>query len=373
MANPCKKRRFVSHGGDVWGFSRKSGVPLEKVLDFSGPINFLGTSPKAVEAIKKNAELVRFYPDPNPVELRKEIAEYVGDVSPENIILGNGSTELIYMVPEFFSPNFEAIIFVPSFTEYEKATLRARGKPIFVKLPKDFSLNPESIKKVVTSKTRIIFVCNPHSPSGTLYDKQTILELVDFCHKNNISVCVDENYIEFAETCQDATVASCVKKYANLFVIRSLTKFYAMPGLRFGYATADQGFISALQDTRQPWTINSLAVFAAKAALKDTEFIKNTKNSIAREKAQLVKMLKQIGGLQVFPSETNFLLIKILKKKTTSTSLRDSLAKEGILIRDCSTFVGLDDSYFRVTVRSSEESLVLAKALEKALRIADEK
>jgi threonine-phosphate decarboxylase len=367
MANPCKKRRFVSHGGDVWGFSRKYNVPVERILDFSAPINFLGASPKAVEAVKKYAELIKFYPDPNPTELKKEIAEYVGEVNPENIILGNGSTELIYMIPEFFSPNFEAIILVPSFTEYEKATLRVRGEPIFVKLPEDFSLNLENIKKVVTSDTRIVFVCNPHSPSGTLYDKQTILELVDFCHKNNIVVCIDENYIEFAESGKDATVTSYVRKYANLFVIRSLTKFYAMPGLRFGYAIADQDFIGALQDVRQPWSINSLAVFAAKAALKDTEFIEKTKSSIAREKAQLVKMLKGFDGLRVFPSETNFLLVKILNKKTTSTALRESMVKERILIRDCSTFVGLDDSYFRVTVRSAEDNSTLIEALKKTL------
>lgn len=126
MASPCKKRRFVSHGGDVWGFSRKHNIPVERLLDFSAPINYLGASPKAVEAIKKSAELVKFYPDPNPVELRRELAKYVGKVSPDNIIIGNGSTELIYMIPEFFSPNFKAIIPVPSFTEYEKATLSPR-------------------------------------------------------------------------------------------------------------------------------------------------------------------------------------------------------------------------------------------------------
>jgi threonine-phosphate decarboxylase len=367
-ASQCKKRRFVSHGGDVWGFSRKYGIPLKHLIDFSAPINFLGASPKAVETIKKFADIVKFYPDPNPLELKREICEYVGRVDPDNIILGNGSTELIYMIPEFFSPNFKAIIPVPSFTEYEKATLRVHGEPIFVKLPEDFSLNLESIKKVVTSDTRIVFVCNPHSPSGTLYDKQTILELADFCHKNKIVACIDENYIEFSESGENCTVAPYVNKYDNLFVIRSLTKFYAMPGIRIGYAIADQDFIGALQDVRQPWSVNSLAVLAARAALKDTEFIEKTKSSIAREKAQLARMLKEISVLQVFPSETNFLLVKILYKKTTSTALRESLAKEGILIRDCSTFVGLDDSYFRVTVRSSEENLKLVKALKEALK-----
>jgi len=370
MANPCKKRRFVSHGGDVWGFSRKYNVPVEKVLDFSAPINFLGASPKAVEAVKKHAELIRLYPDPNPTELKKEIAEY-GNVSPENIIVGNGSIEVIYMVTEFVSPDFKAIIPVPSFTEYEKAVLKFHGDPVFVKLPEDFSLNLERIKKAFTKDTRIVFICNPHSPSGTLYDKESILELVDFCHKKDVVACIDENYIEFARSGEDHTVASYVKKYDNLFVVRSLSKFFGAPGLRVGFGVAAQKLICTLQDNRQPWSINSLAFLATSAALKDKDFIENTKRAIARKKAQLVRMLKEVGGLRVFPSETDFLLVKILSKKITSITLKEKMAKKGILIRDCSTFVGLDNSYFRVTVRSSEENLKLMEALKEALRRVD--
>jgi len=368
MANPCKKRRFVSHGGDVWGFSRKHNIPLERVLDFSAPINFLGASPKAVEAVKKFAELIKFYPDPNPTELKKEIAEYVGNVNSENIIVGNGSIEVIYMVTEFVSPNFKAVIPVPSFTEYEKAVLKFHGDPVFVKLPEDFSLNVESIKKAFTDDTRIVFVCNPHSPSGALYDRETILELVDFCHKKDVVACIDENYIEFARSGEDSTVASYVKKYDNLFVVRSLSKFFGAPGLRVGFGIAAQNLICTLQDNRQPWSINSLAFLATSAALKDKDFIENTKRAITREKAKLVKMLKEIGSLRVFPSETDFLLVKILDKKITSIMLKEELAKEGILIRDCSTFVGLDDSYFRVTVRSSRENLKLIKTLRDVLK-----
>ena len=368
MANPCKKRRFVSHGGDVWGFSRKYNVPLEKVLDFSAPINFLGASPKAVEAVKKFAELIKFYPDPNPTELRKEIAEYVGNVSSENIIVGNGSIEVIYMVTEFVSPNFKAIIPVPSFTEYEKAVLKFHGDPVFVKLPEDFSLNLESIKKAVTNDTRIVFVCNPHSPSGMLYDRETILELVDFCHKKDVVACIDENYMEYAGSGEKATVAAYVKKYDNLFVVKSLSKFFGAPGLRLGFGIAAQNLICTLQDNRQPWSINSLAFLATSAALKDKDFIENTKRSIAREKAQLIRMLKEIGVLHVFPSETNFLLVKILSRRMTATGLNEEMAKKGILIRDCSTFVGLDDSYFRVTVRSSEDNLKLVNVLKDVFR-----
>jgi threonine-phosphate decarboxylase len=369
LPNPCKQKRFVSHGGDVWGFARKYNIPLEKVLDFSGPINFLGPSPKAVEAVKKYAKLIRFYPDPNPVELRAEVAKYVGHgVDASNIVLGNGSIELIYMITEAFPCGFKAVIPVPSFSEYEKAALRVGGEPIFVKLPDNFALDVESVKKAVTKDTRIVSICNPHSPSGTLYSRENILDLIEFCRKKDVIVSVDENYIEFAEKGQDTTMAGYVKKYENLFVIRSVTKFYGMPGIRLGYGMATESLIDTLQTVRQPWSINSLASYATLAAFKDTEFIENTKRTIAKERGQFAKMLDGIGGLHVFPSVTNFLLVKILKPKFTSTALKEQMAEEGILIRDCNTFVGLDNSYFRVTVRSAEDNLRLVKALSGVLK-----
>lgn len=370
MASRCKQRRFVSHGGDVWSFARKNNIPVEQVLDFSAPTNYLGPSSKALEAIQRAAKLVKFYPDPNPRELKKELAEYVGRIEPENIITGNGSIELIYMLPEFLAPDFEGIIPVPSFTEYEKAILRVHGDPVFVKLPEDFSLNLSDVHEAIGEKTKIVFVCNPHSPSGTLYKRETILSLVDLCHKNDIVVAVDENYIEFVDSNKDITVAPYVEEFDNLFVIRSVTKFYGMPGVRFGYGVSSKKLVCALEEVRMPWNINSLAVFATMAALKDTEFIQQTKTSIKKEKAHLLEMLKEIDDFRVFPSETNFLLIKILNNKTTSTRLREEMAKKGILIRDCSTFVGLDENYFRVTVKSTGENMKLVQTLKATLSMA---
>jgi threonine-phosphate decarboxylase len=373
LESPCKKKRFVSHGGDVWGFSRKFNIPLENVLDFSGPINFLGPSPKAIEAIKEFAKLVRFYPDPNPIDLRQEIATYVGQgVNAENIILGNGSIELIYMITEAFQRPFKAVIPVPSFSEYEKAVLRVGGDVVFVQLPFNFVLETENVKKAITEDTKIIYICNPHSPSGTLYSRASILDLAEFCQKKGIIVSVDENYIEFADQGQEATVAAYTKKYENLFVIRSVTKFYGMPGIRFGYAIAAESLIDKLQTVRQPWSINGLAGCATLSAFNDKEFIENTKQTISREKAKLAKMIMEIGGLHVFPSETNFLLVKITSPKITSTELREELGKEGLLIRDCCTFVGLDNTYFRLTVRSAEDNLKLVKALKEKIKTANQ-
>jgi threonine-phosphate decarboxylase len=369
LSSNCKKRRFVSHGGDIWGFSRKYNIPLEEVLEFSGPINFLGPSPKALEAVKQNAKLIRYYPDPNPVEFKEKIAKYVGNgVEEENILLGNGSIELIYMITEILPQGFKALIPIPSFSEYEKATLRVGGQPVFVQLPNNFAMETDKIKKAVTADTKIMCICNPHSPSGTLYRKEEILDLVDFCSKKDIIFSVDENYIEFADESLENTVAGAVKDYENLFVIRSVTKFFGMAGIRFGYAIAGGNLIEKLETMRQPWSINGLADSVTLAALNDTEFIENTKKTIAKERAVLAKSLSEIEGLHIYPSVTNFLLAKIENHKLTSTMLKELLAKEYILIRDCCTFMGLDDSYFRITVRSSKDNLVLLNALKKAFK-----
>ena len=192
----------------------------------------MGPSPKAVEAVKHYAKYIKYYPDPNPVEFKEKIAKYVGHgVGRENIILGNGSIELIYAITEVLPANFNAVIPIPSFSEYEKAALRVGGKVVFVQLPEDFSLDTERIKKAVNDETKIMCICNPHSPSGTLYSKESMLDLVEFCQKKDVIFSIDENYIEFAEKGEDTTLAGNVKEFSNLFVIRSVTKFYGMAGL----------------------------------------------------------------------------------------------------------------------------------------------
>jgi threonine-phosphate decarboxylase len=238
---------------------------------------------------------------------------------------------------------------------------------VFVQLPENFELETDKIKKAVTDDTRIICICNPHSPSGILYSKEKLLDLVKFCNKKDIIFSVDENYIEFADKSLDNTLAGMVKDYENLFVIRSVTKFYGMAGIRFGYAVAAGTLIDKLQMTRLPWSINGLACQVTMAAINDLQFIQNTKETIAKNREALSKALSEIEGLQVYPSVTNFLLVKIKNSKTTSTMLKESLAKECILIRDCCTFIGLDDHYFRVTVRSAKDNQKLTESIKKIL------
>jgi threonine-phosphate decarboxylase len=288
-------------------------------------------------------------------------------VKAENVLLGNGSIELIYMITEALPQVFKAVIPVPSFSEYEKASLRVGGEVTFVQLQPDFCMDKEKIKAAVTDNTKIMCICNPHSPSGRLYTKDEVMDLVDFCQKKDIIFSIDENYIEFAEEGDENTVAGMVKDYENLFVIRSVTKFYGLAGLRFGYAIAATNLIDKLETVRQPWSINGLVSTTTLAAFSDTEFIQSTKETITKNRSELAKDLATIEGFQVYPSTTNFLLIKILNRKLTSTMLKELLAKERILVRDCCTFMGMDDSYVRVTVRSAKDNKALVETIKKVI------
>jgi threonine-phosphate decarboxylase len=368
LQGQCRKHRFISHGGDIWGFSRKYKVPLDEVLEFSGPINFLGPSPKAVEAVRQQAKLIKYYPDPNPVEFKSAIAKYVGHgVDEENVVLGDGSIELIYAITEILPRGFKALIPIPSFSEYEKAALRVGSEVTFLQLTDGFAMKNEKIKQAITPETKILSICNPHSPSGRLYSKDEVIELVDFCHKKDVIFSVDENYIEFADEGEETTLAGMVKEYDNLFVIRSVTKFYGMAGIRLGYGLAAPDMVGKLENVRLPWSINSLASCATLAAFSDAEFIENTKKTISKEREALTKSLSEIKGLDVYPSVTNFLLVKIQNRKITSTKLKEALTKRRILIRDCCTFMGLDDKYFRVTVRSGKDNQKLVEAIKQIL------
>jgi len=355
------------HGGDVWNFSRKYGFPIEKIIDFSAPINPLGPSPEAVKAIKKLSSLIRFYTDQNPVELKRDICEYIGGIKPDNVILGNGSVELIYMFVDVFARGSEVIIPVPSFTEYEKAALRVNAKPIFVEMSEDFSMDIDKLKKCFSDNTRMLIVCNPHSPSGRLFCKEAMLELVEFCEGKSIYILVDENYMDFINSEQDYTLAPYVHKYGNLFVVRSFSKFFGMPGLRLGYGIASDALVRLLEDFRLPWNVSVLSIIAGQAALKDKSFIEKTKRYIASERRKLALMLSELNMLKVFPSEVNFLLVKILDKSITAASLKSKLSEKGIMIRSCEDFRGLDESYLRISVRKSEENMFLIKALNEIL------
>jgi len=355
-----------THGGNVWQVAEKYGIPLEQIIDFSISTNPLGAPEKAVEAIRSHLHLINHYPDQNPEWLLETLAESVG-VESSNVIVGNGSTELIYLFSEvFLGDDHEAVIPVPSFSEYKAAIERFGGNIVFVQCSSanNFRLKLEELEEAVTGHTRIIFFCNPNSPTGCLYEKRDVLRVVEFASEHDVLVFLDEDYIDFVEDDHKFSLAAHVNDYSNLFVLRSLTKFFGLAGVRIGFGVGSPELLKFLRNIRMPWSVNSLAMYAAAEAVKDREFVKRSRALLEKSRSELREMLNSLGWLKVYPSETNFLLIEILRKDLTSTRLAEALAKKGILIRDCRDFDGLDDRFFRVAVRMPEQNRKLVEQLK---------
>jgi len=354
------------HGGNVWEISEKYDIPVDQIIDFSISTNPLGVPEKAVESIRQHLNLIHHYPDPDHEWLLEALAESVG-VSSNNVLVGNGSTELIYLFNEvFFEDGCEAVVPVPTFNEYKAAIERFGGNMIFIKCDSanNFRLNLEELENALTKKTRIIFLCNPNSPTGWLYEKSDILRIVQLAADENVLVFVDEDYIDFVDDSKRYSMADYVKEYNNLFVLRSLTKFFGLAGVRIGFGVGSPDLVNVLKRVIMPWSVNSLAMFAAAEAVKDTEFIKNSRLLLSKSKRQMLEMLKTVPWLKVYPSETNFLLIEIIREDLTSTQLAEGLAKKGLLIRDCEDFDGLNNKFFRVTVRRPEENRKLVEQIK---------
>ncbi len=354
------------HGGNVWEISEKFNIPLEQVIDFSVSTNPLDVPKKALQSISQHLSTIRNYPDPDHEWLTKTLSNYVS-VAPNNIIVGNGSTELIYLFTEVFvETGCNTIIPIPTFGEYKIATMRVGGSPLFLRCDsaKNFRLDFEELESIISKKTRLIFFCNPNSPTGSLYEKDDVLNIVRLAAEKSVFVFLDEDYIDFVDDDKRYSMAEYVTRYDNLFVLRSLTKFFGLAGLRIGFGVGSPDVVKILKKAKMPWSVNSLAMFAAMEAVTDEEFIKNSRLLISRSKRQLQEMLQEISWLKVYPSETNFFLIEITKRGLTSTQLKEGLARKGLLIRDCSDFDGLNNRFFRVAVRRTEENKKLIEHLK---------
>ncbi len=360
VLNPCV------HGGDVWRISEKYHIPLDQVMDFSVPLNPLGTPRKALLSIRQHLSLINNYPDPSHEWLLGAFSDYVG-VKPQNVIVGSGSTELIYLFLEvFLNKENDVLIPIPVFNEYKKATLKVGGNPQFLKCnpAENFYLDFEKLEQAITKRTRVIFLCNPNSPTGNLYRKEDVLHVIKLASDNDVLVFLDEDFVEFVYDAQRFSLAEYVSRYNNLFVLRSLTKFFGLAGLRMGFGIASADVVDALKKAKMPWTVNTLAMFAAKAAVQDQGFIRRSRLLIARGKRQMLEMFEELPWLKVYPSETNFFLVEITKAGLTSTLIKEELEKKGILIRDCCDFDGLNNMFFRVSVNKPENNKKLFENLK---------
>ena len=329
------------------------------IIDFSSNITPLGIPNSAKLIIKKNLDKVQFYPDPQSDNVVTNLKKYT-HLSKSNIIVGNGAIEILYnFCFAFLSKSTKVLIHVPTFQEYETAVKLSNSKISYFK-----SLNLSTdINSFISKipKSGCIFLCNPNNPTGELLSKKELLSIIIAAKKLETIVFVDECFIELVPESNESVI-SYVKKYDNLFILRSLTKSFGLPGLRIGYACGSKQIIQILQKIKIPWSVNSLAQDAANAVIKNLTHLKKSNIIIKKELKYLENNISNLEGFQCIPSSTNFILIKT---KYDSTKLQTKLLKFNLLIRDCKNFRGLDNNYIRIAVKSHKDNIKLVRALEK--------
>jgi threonine-phosphate decarboxylase len=354
------------HGGEVLDAACRSGIEREALLDFSSSVNPLGTSKKALEAAEAAFSQVAAYPDSTSSELRAVIAEHYR-VGKENIVVGNGSTELMYLFAEVFLSKGDVVVMAaPTFGEYEGAVRKTGADIRFIKLCEDQKLDVDAFIAGL-SGAKMAFICNPNNPTSLLTSVEDVLRILDAALARDVLVFLDEDFLEFVENEQALSMVGCIGKYVNLFILRSFTKLFGLTGLRVGYGIACREIIDVLMCTKIPWNVNCLAQAAAVVALKDEEHLQRTRQLICEEKAYLQHGLDRIEGFRVFVPDANFFFIDIRKTGYTASELAQKLLVHGIMIRDCSSFKGLDPYYIRIAVRLHEENVRLLQVLGKVL------
>jgi threonine-phosphate decarboxylase len=344
----------VIHGGKI---SVKNSD--HNIIDFSSNITPLGIPNSAKLIIKKNLDKVQFYPDPKSENVISSLEKYTR-LSKSNIIVGNGAIEILYnFCFAFLSKTTKVLIHVPTFQEYEAAVKLNNCKISYFK-SLNLSTNIDSFISQIP-KSGCVFLCNPNNPTGELLSKKELLSIIIVAKKLKTIVFIDECFIELVPKSNES-VMSYVKKYDNLFILRSLTKSFGLPGLRIGYACSSQQIIKILQKIKIPWSVNSLAQDAANVVIKNTSHLKKSNIIIKKELKYLEDNISILNGFECISSSTNFILIKT---KYDSTKLQTKLLKNKILIRDCKNFRGLDNHYIRIAVKSHKDNIKLVTALEK--------
>lgn len=356
--------QVFGHGGTVYAAARLLQVTPEEIHDFSASINPLGPPPGVREAVMAAFDRVVHYPDPLATELRDALARRY-DLAVENVGVANGSTELIHLLPRLI-PGSRALIVAPPFSEYAAALHRKNWEIcyLFLKAEQEFSFSLTELKERLADGFDLLILANPGNPSGALVPLPIVTEILKLCRNARTVPVIDEAFMDF---CEDESAVSTVVSDGRGLVLRSLTKFYAMPGIRLGYAVAASEVIERLTGLIPPWSVGTLAQAAGVAALADTGYRERTLCLIAKEREFLTAGLAAFPGLRLYPSAANYLLVE-MTGDITATYLHDSLLYRRILIRDCANFPGLSDRFFRVAVRGRAENRLLLDTLAEVFK-----
>ncbi len=351
------------HGGDLTGARRTYG--LTEIVDFSANINPLGLSPAVVRELMARIPDIVHYPDPYAQDVQQTLARFLG-VEPATLLLGNGSIELIYLLPRILGITAAAVP-TPGFSEYRYGVSLVGAVCTDIPLrPPHYAWDLNDILPLLP-RVDMMFLCNPNNPTGSLLTPADIHHLLDALPSQPGFLVMDEAFMDFVSAREELSLVHHATRDPRMLVLGSLTKFFALPGLRLGYLVGEPGLIGKLATHLPPWNINCLAQAAARAALLDEEFIRQSRQYVERARLGFYQALEEIPGLQPLAPTANFIFCRLTREGLTAPELTARLARRGFLIRDCSNYRGLDDCCFRLAVRREEENARLVETLREAL------
>jgi threonine-phosphate decarboxylase len=347
------------HGGDVYAWAQKAGIDAAEIIDFSVSINPLGPPASARTAFQKSYGEVPRYPDSNGEELKEAVAKRHG-MKPAEVLLGNGSTQLIYLLCTALKPR-TALVVGPAFSEYSNALTLAGANIRVLSLPAagGFQFSTESLMSAWEKDRDMVFLTTPNSVTGQLIPRTEIEKIAHVALVRKKFLVIDEAFIDFVE---GESIKQLIRDNPYLIVLRSLTKYYALPGLRLGYLLADPRRVAQFAAYVEPWSVNGPAQKVALACLADRSFELKTERWLQRERNFLAQALIALKGFEPYPSSTNFLLVRIAHN-ASAVELRSFLLSKKMLIRACNSFAGLGSDHFRVAVRRRRDNRLLLEAL----------
>lgn len=349
------------HGGNVYEIQRNLGIDHRQVLDFSANINPLGFPEGLREAVLSGLSDLVHYPDPDYTDLAEAIASAKG-LAPASVYPGNGAIELLYIVMEYLKPA-RAHVMAPGFVEYERSLRRYGAEINWIRLREedDFQLTRAIVEPALGHPGEPLVLCTPNNPTGALIEPELLAAILKTAADVGQPVVLDEAFMDFVAPDRALECLPLTAEQPGLFVLRSMTKCYAIPGLRLGYlVNGSSAFAAWMQEYRIPWMVNHLAVLAGMAALSDQEHLSRTRGFVDAERRRMIARISDMAGLTVFPAEANFLCIAL---KAPALDLKAELLKSGILIRSCANYIGLDSRFYRVAVRTGPENDRLLEAL----------
>ena len=356
---------IFTHGGNIHEIFRQNKI--DTLLDFSANINPLGLSPLVRTAIEEGISGIVHYPDPDGYALKNSLSAAY-DLPMDTIVLGNGAAELLYVFFHTVRPR-RVLLPVPSFGEYERAARAAQAEIVYHKLTEEdgFALSPERLCQQFSSADCVV-LGNPNNPTGKLISEKDWEQIFLQAEKAGCYLIVDESFMDFIDLPEKYSCRFFMKKYPNCMLLQSLTKIYAIPGLRLGFAALQPSLARKLELAKDPWNVNSLAQQAGVAALQDKEYQTKSLAFIQAEKTYLYHALQQMKGITVYEPSVNFILLSLEPSGIAAATLRTKMLQHGVMVRDCSNYPALHRHFIRIAVKLRNDNEFLLQAMQKVLK-----